>query len=262
MRVLKKFVKKYVRLKKVLIFFRRVIFPIINIIGWRKYVEYLKDFYRYKSASLKSGGIVPLLDLYPCLEDKTSTTSIDVHYFYMNIWAAKKIYTSGAKEHIDIGSQAIYVGMLSIFTEVTFVDIRPLVIDIEHYHGKNGSILNLPYRNNSVASLSCLHVAEHIGLGRYGDRIDPEGTRKACAELVRVLAPGGNLFFAVPIGRSRVCFNAHRVHTSSQISEYFGGLTLIEFSGVNDAGEFGQAITPFSLDQEEYGCGLFWFTKP
>jgi hypothetical protein len=57
-----------------------------------------------------------------------------------------------------------------------------------------------------------MHVVEHVGLGRYGDPVDAEGDRKAMRELGRVVAPGGNLLFVVPVGRERVAFNAHRVY--------------------------------------------------
>jgi hypothetical protein len=42
-------------------------------------------------------------------------------------------------------------------------------------------------------SLSGLHVAEHIGLGRYAAPLKPHGTRQACVDSQRVLAPAGNL---------------------------------------------------------------------
>ena len=46
-----------------------------------------------------------------------------------------------------------------------------------------------------------MHVIEHIGLGRYGDKFDYDGDLKAIKELKRVLAVGGNLLFVVPIGK-------------------------------------------------------------
>lgn len=120
---------------------------------------------------------------------------------------------------------------------------------------------NLPYENNSVQSLSCLHVAEHIGLGRYGDTLDPEGTQKAAAELSRCLAKGGNLYFSVPVGRPRLCFNAHRIHSPCQIIDYFKDLSLVEISGTGDDKKFINNINIESLENSRYACGMFWFTK-
>jgi len=118
---------------------------------------------------------------------------------------------------------------------------------------------DLPFANGSIASLSCLHVAEHIGLGRYGDPLNPHGTRKACAELQRVLASGANLYFALPVGKPRVCFNAHRVHAAERIVEFFKGLDLVELSGVDDSGQYMEHVSLNKFNNEEYACGLFWF---
>ena len=68
--------------------------------------------------------------------------------------------------------------MLTTITDVTFIDIRPLELKLDRYTGKKGSIVALPFGDGSVSSLSCLHVVEHVGLGRYGDPIDPDGSKK------------------------------------------------------------------------------------
>ena len=224
-----------------------------------KFTAFLMEFRKYKS--MPGGASASWKDLFPILNERTSTTSFDTHYFYQDIWAFRKILESGVKAHVDVGSKVDYIGFLSTITDVTFIDIRPLVTDLPELHSRAGSILNMPYANDSVHSLSCLHVAEHIGLGRYGDPLDPLGTEKSCGELKRVLATGGSLYFGLPIGRPRTCFNAHRVHSTGQILDYFKGLHLAEFSLVDDKGRFHQNVSPERAKDEKYGCGLFHFRK-
>ncbi|MCG6533247.1 MAG: DUF268 domain-containing protein [Syntrophales bacterium LBB04] len=224
-----------------------------------KYCAFFAELRRYEQ--MQGGTRITWRDLYPWLDDKTSTTSFDTHYFYQDIWAFRKILESGIKQHCDVGSKVDYVGFLSTITHVTFIDIRPLVTGLANLDTKAGSILAMPYAEGEVASLSCLHVAEHVGLGRYGDPLDPLGTMKSCKELKRVLAPGGNLYFGLPIGKPRVCFNAHRIHSPAQILEYFAGLKLLEFSFVDDSGRFLQGVAPEMGLEAKYGCGLFHFTK-
>jgi len=89
--------------------------------------------------------------------------------------------------------------MLTAFTNVTFIDIRPLEAKLDRLECIKGNILSMPFEDKSLRSLSCLCVAEHIGLGRYGDSLDPMGTKKAIKELSRVLAVNGNLYFSVPV---------------------------------------------------------------
>lgn len=220
-------------------------------------MDFLADLNRYRRA----GGDAEFTELYPCLGDKTSTTGVEPHYFHQGIWAFKRIQKSGAVSHVDVGSSVNWVGMLTTITEVTFIDIRPLELELEGYAGKRGSILEMPYPDNSVSSLSCMHVAEHVGLGRYGDPIDPEGTLKACRELARVLAPGGQLYFSLPVGRSRVCFNAHRVHSPEQILAFFSNLKLENFALVDDQGKFVPDAPIQGWEGLDFGCGMFHFSK-
>lgn len=224
-----------------------------------KYFQFLLELRKYQQ--MPGAEKISWRHLYPCLDERTSTSSFDTHYFYQNIWAFQKILGSGAKAHVDVGSKVDYVGFLSTITRVTFIDIRPLKSDLASLESRAGSILEMPYADGSVSSLSCLHVAEHVGLGRYGDPLDPLGTVKACRELSRVLASGGNLYFGLPVGEPRICFNAHRIHSPDQILEYFSGLRLVEFSLVGDDGHFMQNVEPELARNEAYGCGLFRFTK-
>jgi SAM-dependent methyltransferase len=142
------------------------------------------------------------------------------------------------------------------------VDYRPLKTSLPGLRSVAGDILRLPFADNSLDSASCLHVIEHIGLGRYGDPIDPQGSIKAALELQRIVRPGGKLFLSLPIGRERVCFNAHRVHAPDSVIRMFGQLRLVEFSYVDDAGRFREGQQPAAANDLQYGCGLFQFEKP
>jgi SAM-dependent methyltransferase len=111
-------------------------------------------------------------------------------------------------------------------------------------------------------SVSSLHVIEHIGLGRYGDALNPEGSRLAAGELARVLRPGGRLFLSVPVGRQRVCFNAHRVFAPTTIVLLFASLKLRTFALVDDSGRFSEDIAFDGVGDLDYGCGMFEFVRP
>ncbi len=230
--------------------------PVKSVINWKKY---LSDWHRY--GQLSQVEKLSLWDSAPQLFDATPTTYFAADYFYQAVWAMEKIIQSRCALHVDIGSDSKFVGMVSAYVETVMVDIRPLVTGLDRLHSVSGSILSLPFNNGSIKSLSCLHVAEHIGLGRFGDPLDPLGTQKACADLSRVLCPGGDLFFSVPIGSPRVCFNAHRIFDPAQITAYFSGLKLIEFSAVDDDGKLCLNADPAKFAACQYSCGLFHFSK-
>jgi len=228
--------------------------------GLSRYWSFIKDWRAYS----KMDGAEPIrfLDTYPQLFDNIPVYSADGHYFYQDIWAFTKIYSSGVDLHVDVGSNVVFVGFLTAVTNVEFVDIRPLEAPyLRNFKSISGSILEMPYESGSVKSLSSLHVAEHIGLGRYGDPLDPLGTKKAAMELSRCLAKGGNLYFSVPVGKPRICFNAHRIHSPKQIIEYFQDLKLVELCGTDDNKRFTENIDVGTLENTKYACGMFWFTK-
>jgi len=230
------------------------------VAGLRKYPGYIADMWKYS----KMDGAEPirLADTYPCLFDRTAKSSVDSHYFYQHIWAMKRIYDLKPELHVDVGSSVDFVGLLSVITNVHFIDIRPLVISpLENLEARKGSILNMPYPDNSLESVSCLHVTEHIGLGRYGDTLDPHGTKKAVRELARCLARRGSLLLSLPVGKPRLCFNAHRIHSPRQIIEFLSDLRLVEFSGSGDDKNFVQNISIEKLENARYACGMFWFRK-
>lgn len=242
---------------------RNWIKPIVNISNLKhiipKYIKYLKD--RKEYSRMKHAEEMSLKNSNPSLFDDLPKAPFDPHYFYQDVWAFKRIRELGFDTHVDIGSKVEFIGFLTVIKKVEFIDIRPLISDLNNLKSIKGNILSLPFENNSIKSISCLHVAEHIGLGRYGDQLDPLGTKKAAKELSRVLAKDGNLFFSLPIGKPKLCFNSHRVHSTDQILSYFPELELIELSGVDDSGNFTENIHKDKINSCDYGCGFFWFTK-
>jgi hypothetical protein len=163
------------------------------------------------------------LDIQPCLVDWSTHTPFDAHYFYQGAWLARRVCSHSITGHVDIGSSVLTISVLSAYIDTIFVDFRPLKTTLPGLISIAGNILDLYFDTNSLRSVSCLHVIEHIGLGRYGDPIDPMGSAKAALELQRVVVSGGSLFISLPVGRERVCFNAHRVHSPTSVLRLFPG---------------------------------------
>jgi hypothetical protein len=231
--------------------------------GWAATAVRIPRFLR-EYRTFRRGAELPVrvADWNPQLRDATRVTPFDPHYFYQSAWAAAMIAERRPERHVDVGSQINLIAPLTAIVPVEFVDIRPLEARLPRLTSVGASILTLPYPDRSIASLSSLHVVEHIGLGRYGDPIDPDGTRKACGELVRVLAAGGHLYLTVPVGRERVEFNAHRVLDPGTILRYCAGLVLADFSCVDDGGEYRRNVDVGVARDFSYGAGFFHFVRP
>ncbi len=185
------------------------------------------------------------------------------HYFWQDLWAARYLFDHHVGEHVDVGSRLDgFLAHIVLFCRVIYVDIRPIGTQIPGLEERGGSILQMPFDDNSLSSLSCLHVIEHIGLGRYGDSVDPDSYLIAASELVRVLRPGGVLLLGVPVGRERLCFDAHRIFDPQTIVKAFSPLRLEEFSLIDDEGKGIICNASFNTARRcNYGCGLFVFKK-
>ncbi len=222
----------------------------------------LADYLRYRKLARAAGKPVPgISEFHPCLLDKTVKTGFDAHYVYHTSWAARKVREINPPKHVDISSSLYFSGIVSAFVPIDFYDYRPADLKLSNLKSMHGDLNALPFADASVASCSCMHTVEHIGLGRYGDAIDPDGDMKAINELKRVLAKSGSLLFVVPVGAPTIEFNAHRIYSFGQIRKSFRDLTLREFSLVTDNGDFVENADPALVEAQKYGCGCFWFTK-
>ena len=185
-----------------------------------RFFGYIGEWRKFKNKNDKRFS-VNAADLYPCLKDRIIKTPLDHHYTYHPAWAARILAKTKPEFHVDISSILSFSTIVSAFVPVKFYDYRPADLKLSNLESGSEDLNKLSFESGSIPSLSCMHTIEHIGLGRYGDKIDPEGDIKSIEELKRVLQPGGDLLFVTPVGKPRIEFNAHRIYSYEQILEYF-----------------------------------------
>ena len=191
------------------------------------YLRFFKDILKY--FTMDGSESFKLLNLRPALKDWTGEILVDQYYFYQDTWAAGKIIENVPEFHVDIGSTVLLVGILSKITRICTVDIRSLPVSLENMEFRKGSVLELPFKDGEINSISSLCVIEHIGLGRYDDPLDPFGTYKAIKELSRVLEKGGNLYISVPIGENaEVYFNSYKIFKPEKFVSMFKGFKIVD----------------------------------
>ena len=244
--------------------------PIKLINSIRGLSFYFRDLLKIKGQkglddNFKFGPIYPILD-----ERFSEAGTMSGHYFHQDLFVARQIFINNPIRHIDIGSRTDgFVAHVAVFRRIEILDIREQSEKIENIVFKKANLM-MQLSNDLIDccdSLSSLHVIEHFGLGRYGDPIDYTGHLKAIENISKMLKKRGKFYFSVPIGSSRIEFNAHRVFSIRYLLDLFKDKFILNsFSYIDDKGNFFKNA---KLNQHEintnfgcqYGCGVFILTK-
>lgn len=227
-------------------------------------VRFLKQWRKFVALDPTPAMRADFADLWPVLGESDAPAGEVTWFFHQDLWAARKIHEARPLRHMDIGSRIDgFVAHVLAFMPVEYVDVRPLPASVRGLTPLVADATLLEgVPDGSVPSLSSLSAAEHFGLGRYSDPIDPAASFRFMDSLCRVLAPGGRLYLSVPIGRERVEFNAHRIFAISTVLERFRAFRLESFSYVDMTDTLHEDIDPGSVPAgtESYAA-LFEFSK-
>jgi hypothetical protein len=208
------------------------------------------------------------LATYPTLLDHSDQSASLGEYFWQDLLVAREIILANPRRHIDVGSRIDgFIAHLICTRKVEVFDIRPLDIEVANLTFHQFDITSTKQTFMEVSDcVSCLHTLEHIGLGRYGDVLDPNGWKVAMKALANFVAPGGCLWLSVPIGIQRIEFNAHRIFSPTTVVNEAAilGLKLNRFFYLAQSGfrESFDHIHDFStLSEQDYCLAIFLFIK-
>jgi len=244
---------------------KRKFFPKLNfkpILNLRFYFLFKK----HRKEWLNQGGTIDKNDR--ILGDfNTSSGLASGHYFHQDLLVAKMIYEDKPYKHLDVGSRVDgFVAHVASYREIEVLDIRPQQKS-KHENIKfiKADLMN-PQELPLTDSLSCLHVIEHFGLGRYNDPININGHIEGLNNLIKILQKNGRLYISFPIGiRDEVHFNNQRIiHPKSilSFSSIKENMELKRFDYVDDKGDLHLDINLHNFQEKLiYGCGIYTFIK-
>lgn len=139
--------------------------------------EFWKDYAYFKEHDRRFS--INKNDVLQCHADNTSVTHFDRHYVYHTAWAARHLATMKPQQHVGIDSDIRHVTLFSAFVPIEYYDYRPAQISLSKLTYGAMDLKALSYKDNSIASLSCMHVVKHVGLDRYGDHREVNGDPRA-----------------------------------------------------------------------------------
>lgn len=211
-----------------------------------------------------------VLGIAPCLSDwDEEAGSSDNEYFWQDLLVAQMIFQANPRRHIDAGSRLDgFIAHVASFRQIEILDVRPMSREIPNVRFRRHDFSKpVPGLSGCSDSVSCLHALEHFGLGRYGDDLDPSGFERGFSSLADLLAAGGRLYLSVPVGRSAVAFNSHRVVDPEAVLALAAGhgLRPQSFTSIGPLGSIETLAVSdprfAALGQLRYTLGVFVFQK-
>ena len=242
----------------------------LNLIGINlKKIFYLKNSIKYFNQYLlfkKLGGKVK--SFYPMLDDfDDDAGNIKNHLFHSDLLTSQRVYEKRPEKHLDIGSRIDgVVAQIASYRHLDVLDIRDIKIephkniDFVKKNLLHTMKLNEEEKYDSISSIGCL---AHIGLGRYGDPIDPDGYKKGIKAINELAKENCIVYILAPIGKEGVEFNAHKIFDAVKLIKEFeiNSFNLKEFHLINDEGKLIlNSKIEDSIDLN-FGGGYFVFQK-
>jgi SAM-dependent methyltransferase len=146
-------------------------------------------------------------------------------YFLQDLLCSSRVLQQQPSSHLDIGSRIDgFVAQIAASRAIDVLDIRPLESSPSpNLRFIQGDILDPPSSLERRYDLvTSLHALEHVGLGRYGDPLAPDGFERALANAASFVSPGGRLLFALPVAEMQnnlLQFNSQRLFSHSRLAK-------------------------------------------
>lgn len=273
------------KIRKIFVFLNALGINLLLILNFiPNLIYFIKTFFKYFRARQKiikqqvTSLQLPKLSFpFICFGDhRGQSGEASGHYFHQDLIVASEIYKKKPEIHLDIGSRVdgFITHLVSFQQKVIIGDVRNLnfknkfisykKVDLSRDLKFNEHLSNF----TTYESLSCLHVIEHIGLGRYGDSINPLGYLSALKNLSLLLKKNGKLYLSHPCGETRVEFNGHYIFSIDYFYKLIKKfkLTFEEIHLINDEGQY--LLKTKSLKKAinlsnnfRYGCAIWFLTK-
>lgn len=155
------------------------------------------------------------------------TNSLGDHIYAVQDALALRYFTENLKKtdrtetFIDVASSALSMTFFSQFAYGYYVDPRPLyppsaigiaaTLGLSWVHAEGQDLVDV-FGEDFTSMVTSLHAPEHFGLGRYGDKIDYDGTLKFMRSVNKVLKGDGTFIMSTPYSwQPRIEFHNARV---------------------------------------------------
>ena len=175
------------------------------------------------------------------------------HYDAFSFWAARKLEGHGRRLAIlDVGSIKMMNAILSVQHDVTALVLQDCGDALSNVRYVRHDVSDpLPFADASFDVFTSMASLQLAGLGRYGDRLNPDCLPNLVAELNRVMRPSAMLLVSMCLGKNALNFNNSWFFDLETLTRIFHGWTLVDHLVDNYSspkGSFASAPARFVRD--------------
>ncbi len=155
-----------------------------------------------------------------------------------NLWGDRDIEHSwvaayvpdGPGEGLDFGSGDSHLSLVAARRGFRMLasDLNPVQWSFQHPSVRfvQADALALPLPPQSFDLILNCSTIEHLGLGRYGDRVDPDADLKGMSRLHDLLKPTGIMLLTTPVGIDTVYSPLHRIYGHARLPRLLGHFSV------------------------------------
>ncbi len=187
-----------------------------------------------------------------CSGDPTEFFS---HYEAFSFFVNNDLKKLGNKQFsiLDVGSPKMFTSTLSASHHVNSLVLANPSDSLSNTNYILHDVSDvLPFENNTFDIFTSTVSIPLLGLGRYGDKVDPNAIENFIQELTRVMKDGSTLYISMCLGHNILCFNNGYYLTLEKIEQLFSKFKLRE--SLIDMWS-GQSIN-YSLDRFVNNCDI------
>lgn len=144
-------------------------------------------------------------------------------------WIASHI-SPGTGYALEVGCGRGYLALIAARCgfRVTAIDLTPVSWLYIHPNLNfiQTDLLDLNITPSSLDLIINCSTIEHIGLGRYGDKLNLNGDIEAMKLLRNLLKPGGIMLLTIPVGKDAVYRQLHRVYGPERLPRLLEGYVV------------------------------------
>ena len=183
--------------------------PVINKVGRKLRGLGLRSQLQKYLASMSKSNPLHGLPFRIVGDAYADPTEFFTHYDAFAYWVSNKLIASGVHHKIlDVGSPKMQNAIFSASHDVTSVvlsdcsDSLSAVCYVQHDVSDP-----LPFPDDSFDRLISTVALPLIGLGRYGDKVNPDCLHDFVRELDRVMTDGASLYVSMCLGPNFLAYN-------------------------------------------------------